>query len=417
MITSIKKCLCLLAVASAGFLTQANAQHRGGDNRGSSAQQGRSDNQHRDFSNGGGNRGSSSRPDMNRQTTPGAPSANRGSYSRPDNTNRGSFGQNNNRGGFDANANRGNTTPRTNTGLDRQRSNNTFDRQRTNPGVNNNNSRRFDNNSNRGGISNNNRGGFGNNNNRGYSNNNRGFNNSRYGTTQRRYDNRSYSGYRNYAPRRYVYVGAPRYSIVPHGSISINFGGYPYYYNSGLFYSYYDGYYSPVFAPRGIHISVLPFGYYPFYVGPTRYYYYSGTYYRDYDNGAYEVVDAPMGAQVSALPKGATVAVVNGEKFYEFNGTYYREETNSKNEVVYTVVGKNGEINNSDDAGTVGNGAPITTALHIGDVIPDLPEGSRPVTIDGESLYVSPDNTYFRQQVTGNEVSYQVVGMAEGTND
>lgn len=228
-------------------------------------------------------------------------------------------------------------------------------------------------------------------------NNNRIVNNFGYGS---RY---------NYTPRRYGYVGAPRYSVLPHGYSSIRFGGYPYYYHSGLFYSYYDGFYQPVFAPIGIRISILPVGYYPFYIGPRRYYYYDGIYYRNYNNSTdeYEVVDAPEGAQVSTLPKGASVATVNGEKFYEFNGTYYKEGTNSKNEVIYTVVGKYGHVNNTE-AGVSDLQQP---ALRVGDVIPVLPDGCKEVTINGEQLYVSPDNTYFKAQTYDGNTSYKIVGM------
>jgi hypothetical protein len=220
----------------------------------------------------------------------------------------------------------------------------------------------------------------------------------------------SFSHYNYYAPRRYVYVGAPRYSILPRTFISINFGGYPYYYHGGGFYGYYGGYYEPVFAPIGIHIRILPVGYYPIYIGPTPYYYYEGVYYKKYqDRDEYEVVDAPMGAIVSKLPKGAKAAVVNGEKFYEFNGTYYKETTNNKNEVEYTVVGKNGNINNTEEP------AAVTTLKtpQIDDEITALPENSKQVTINGEVLYVTPDNLYLKPETRNDTTTYKVVGKAE----
>lgn len=71
-----------------------------------------------------------------------------------------------------------------------------------------------------------------------------------------------------------------------------------------------------------------------------------------YDDRSYEVVDAPMGAQLSSLPPGARSVVVNGEKFYELNGTFYKEGQNQKGQVVYTVVGKNGRIDNTEDEPT-----------------------------------------------------------------
>jgi hypothetical protein len=152
---------------------------------------------------------------------------------------------------------------------------------------------------------------------------------------------------------------------------------------------------------------MLPYGYYPFYLGGIPYYYYSGVYYRNYGESEYEVVDAPMGAVVSELPKGATVAMVNGEQFYEFNGTYYKEGTNSRNEVVYTVVGKYGEINNTDgQQGNVTSNQP----LRVGDIIYALPPNSKQVTIDGQTLFVSPDNFYLKQRTVDGVSSYEVVG-------
>lgn len=231
----------------------------------------------------------------------------------------------------------------------------------------------------------------------------------RYGYGQRGYGYSS--GYRGdyrygYAPRRYSYAGYTHYSILPRSFISLSFGGYPYYYNSGLFYSYYNGFYEPVYAPFGICVNTLPYGYYPFNMGSIPYYYYDGTYYRDHGDNQYEVVDAPMGAVVSALPKGAKAVTVNGEKFYEFNGTYYKETANSKNEVEYTVVGKYGEINNSDDPNATSSNQP----LKMGDIITTLPENSKQVTIDGQVLFVSPDNFYFKQRNDNGVTTYEVVG-------
>ena len=232
----------------------------------------------------------------------------------------------------------------------------------------------------------------------------------RYNSGINRY---SYTSRYSYFPRRYSYSGYQRYSILPRTFISISFGGYPYYYNSGSFYSYYNGYYEPVYAPFGIRVSSLPYGYYPFYSGTNRYYYYDGTYYRDYENSQYEVVDAPMGAVVGSLPKGATVAMVNGEKFYEFNGTYYKETTNPDNKITYTVVGKYGEINNSDNEDDVEYDHPLEN----GDIVTVLPKDSRTVTIDGKTLYISPDNIYFKEKLVDGVVNYEVVGMEEPQQD
>ncbi len=243
------------------------------------------------------------------------------------------------------------------------------------------------------------------------SNNSYGNNNYRYNNNYRNnnsYQNNSYYDYdRNGGGRRFCVMYGPRYSYRPHNSISLYFGGFPYYYTSGLFYGYNSGYYQPVFPPFGIRISTLPFGYSSIYMGSDPYYYYNGIYYRQYENNNYEVVDAPMGATVSSLPNGAKSVVINGEKLYELNGTYYKEDRNSKGHTVYTVVGKNGEINNSAEENNDNYSA---SPLNNGDVVIQLPEGSKVVTLNGEKLYVTPDDTYLKEETNGDNVQYRVVG-------
>jgi len=122
-----------------------------------------------------------------------------------------------------------------------------------------------------------------------------------------------------------------------------------------------------------------------------------------------------MGATVSSLPKGAKSVILNGEKMYELNGTYYKEDTNSKGEVVYTVVGKNGEINNTGDSeeniSPGNNDVNIPPAsLQMGDIVSQLPEGSKVITINGEKMYVAPDDTYLKEESEGGVIQYRVVG-------
>ena len=233
------------------------------------------------------------------------------------------------------------------------------------------------------------------------------YNNS-YTYNNNRYNNSYYrGGYNSGYNRRSVFMYGPRYTVIPRNSISIYFGGYPYYYNDGFFYGHYSGYYEPIFPPVGIRIGFLPFGYRRFFIGANPFYYYNGIYYRQYDDNNYEVVDPPMGATVSSLPKGAKSVILNGEKLYELNGTYYREDRNSKGEVIYTVAGKNGEINNTDNNANV---AVPSSSLQVGDIVNQLPEGSKIVAINGEKIYVAPDDTYLKEESTGGIVQYRVVG-------
>jgi hypothetical protein len=394
MNTSFKQSLLVLFLLSAGFCISASAQRdRNSSQRGNSYSS----------RNGGNNNNRSNSDDNRRRNTDRANGSSRqnntGSFERRNNNNNNANDvasadrRNNsyriidrNRVGTDNATQRRNSNANFNDNRDRQRSssrNSNFNSQRTNRNVVINNNVRVNNYYNR------------------YP---RVYNYDRSG----RY---SFVRYNYYAPRRYVYIGAPRYRVIPRTFISINFGGYPYWYDRGCFYGYYDDYYVPVFAPVGIHVTVLPVGYRRIYVGPSPYYYYfEGVYYRNYQDrdNEYEVVDAPMGAVISVLPKGATAAVVNGEKFYEFNGTYYKEGANDKNEVVYTVVGKNGNINNTDEQKDDEIIAP-----QIGDEITALPENSREVTINGEVLYVTPDNLYLKAETRNNTTTYKVVGKAE----
>lgn len=216
------------------------------------------------------------------------------------------------------------------------------------------------------------------------------------------------NNYVNVYGRRTVFMYGPRYRVIPSSFVSIHFGGHPYYYNRGYYYGYYAGYYQPIFPPFGLRINVLPFGYTRIFVGVNPFFYYNGIYYRQYDNNNYEVVDAPMDATVSSLPEGARSVIINGESLYELNGTYYKADRDSDGNDVFTVVGKNGVINNIPDAG---NDLNTSLPLQIGDTISQLPEGSKVVTINGQQLYETPDNIYLQQQSDDNGViEYKVIG-------
>lgn len=248
------------------------------------------------------------------------------------------------------------------------------------------------------------------------------FNNSRYNNNYYAYNRNRYNGYGNryyrgggyytFNHRNYAFMYGPRYTVIPRSFISIHFGGYPYYYNDGCFYGYYSGWYQPLFPPVGIRIRILPFGYSTLFIGGFPYYYYNGIYYRQYEND-YEVVDPPMGATVYNLPDGAKSVVLNGEELYELNGTYYKQEEDAKGRIFYTVVGKNGEVNNTDEINNDNNDNSLSTppsSLQMGDMVEQLPEGSKSVTVNGEKLYVTPDNTYLKEENNDGVIQYEVVG-------
>lgn len=201
-----------------------------------------------------------------------------------------------------------------------------------------------------------------------------------------------------YPARRPVVVRQPAF---------VTYGGISYRYSNGFFYRPYGTYYRPVAPPIGIRVGFLPYGYAPIYVGPSLYYYNEGYFYRPYNN-EYEVVDPPMGAEVNSLPRGAKQVTVNGEQFYEFNGTYYQQTTNQKGKTVYKVVGKNGNINNTQQQpdSTAPNSQ---TTPQPGDITDRLPDNCKYEKINGEGYYISPDNIYYRETKDGDKIEYQVV--------
>jgi len=213
----------------------------------------------------------------------------------------------------------------------------------------------------------------------------------------------SYPGRGNYGRYGYGYRGG-NYGRYGYGYR----GGYRYYgpryFNYG-FYNY-RGYYNTYYGPHiGFSIGVLPFGYYPFWYGDYQYYYSDGLYYQQ-SNDQYTVVEPPIGAQVNTLPSKAEPITINGEQYYEQNGVYYRQVTKDDGTSVYEVAGKDGELNTPE-------GDANYQQFHVGDVVKQLPEDSRKITVNGEKLFVAPDGTYFQEQRDGdNNKVYKVVGLA-----
>lgn len=168
--------------------------------------------------------------------------------------------------------------------------------------------------------------------------------NERYGFGVSRNNERQYV----YRPTvRYV----PRYSIFknifrgPSNHTRLTYGGNPYYYNNGLFYSSYGANYTLIRPPFGIRLGILPRGYWSLQYGGYPYYYYSGVFYQTTENKEYEVVQAPLGAMVPEIPKDAKQVVVNGHVFFEYLGTYYKEVIDEQGKVQYMVQGKEGVLN------------------------------------------------------------------------
>jgi hypothetical protein len=171
-----------------------------------------------------------------------------------------------------------------------------------------------------------------------------------------------------------------------------------------------------IFRPRGymypragFHVSVLPYGYYPFYVGPDQYFYAEGTFSKRGNDG-YEVAAPPVGAELPKLPKKAHAITIDGEQYFELNGVYYKEEVNAEGKKVYVVAGKDGVLNTGQDDDY--------NLAKEGDVVRLLPEDCRKVNLNGKKYFVSPDEVYYEEFTdVDNKTSYRVVSVPSATNE
>jgi hypothetical protein len=224
-------------------------------------------------------------------------------------------------------------------------------------------------------------------------------------------------------PRVRHFGGSPvrgyHYASIGRPSVVLSFGGRPYHYASGYYYRPYGGYYRVVAPPIGIHVGVLPYGYWALQVGAFPYFYFDGVFYRQ-NNRGYDVVDAPVGAEVPSLPRGAKVVVINGMKYYELDGNYYREIYKDNGQLRYQVAGKNGQL---DTDGTQEQAQPepqqvpapapaSAPAPKVGDHFDSLPEGSKVLILNGQKYFVSPSNQYYQEVIDGNRIIYKLVALA-----
>lgn len=250
----------------------------------------------------------------------------------------------------------------------------------------------------------------------------------RGGTQPQRNNNATQQQY-NVTQQRGVNGGRPTINYAPQqrgGSVNGNRPGYnypgrngnrPYRSYPGLGYGrnhitarpngiYYNnrGYYRSYYAPRlGFSIGVLPFGYYPFYYGPSQYFYSDGLYYQQ-ENNQYTVVEPPVGAEINTLPEKAQSITINGIQYYESNGVYYQPITKDDGTVAYQIAGKDGELNT--DQGNAADEAPP----QIGDLVDTLPPNSRTIKINGQKYYVSEDGYYYQDAKDGDNKVYKIVG-------
>jgi hypothetical protein len=189
-----------------------------------------------------------------------------------------------------------------------------------------------------------------------------------------------------------------------HGAVAYNRGGF---YRAG--YGYYG------YPHLGFYLGVLPFGYYPFYWDDMLYYYYGGAFYTPYDGGGYQVTTPPLGAAIPSLPQGSRSIVINGQQFYELNGVYYKAVTNDQGKVVYEVAGRDGVLNTD---GSTAAPTQDSAAPQVGDIVNELPDNCRRVTLNGKKFFVSPNGIYYQPYTDGNgNAGYRIASVPDDNGD
>ncbi|MXV52035.1 hypothetical protein GS399_13725 [Pedobacter sp. HMF7647] len=217
----------------------------------------------------------------------------------------------------------------------------------------------------------------------------------------------------------HYYAGNTRVYVRP--SAGYYRPGYGYYRPGYSYYGYRPYYPYHYFGPAiGFRINVLPFGYYPFSYGGMPYYYSGGTFYRQ-NNDNYEVVTAPLGAIIPNLPSKAKQVTIDNQNYYEYNGTFYQPQSGSDGKTEYKIVGKDGVLNTESTTGnesigddyTNDNASGNTTdrVPQVGDIVSELPEGSKEVYIKNQKVYVSPSGVYYEDYKDNVGPGYKVVGV------
>jgi hypothetical protein len=115
-------------------------------------------------------------------------------------------------------------------------------------------------------------------------------------------------------------------AYVPHGAVSLHYGGSPYYFHGGIWYRPYGYHYAVVAPPFGLVVPFLPPFYTTIWVHGAPYYYANDVYYAWHsDEHGYVVTRPPNEAEVS------TDAHVNNDLFiYPKNGQSEQQQSTDR---------------------------------------------------------------------------------------
>lgn len=238
-------------------------------------------------------------------------------------------------------------------------------------------------------------------------------NNSSYGQRREQSDgfnrgNNNWRGY-EYASNNGRYYNGRNYEYNHYDRRPIFVNRY--YYSGG--YHPHPYYYRPFTPHFGIRIDILPFGYYPFYLGTFPFYYNEGLFYRSY-NGYYETIEPPLGAFVPMLPPSAYPVVISNMPYYEYNGTYYQRTSGATQP--YKVVGVNGLLESDLPPVPDAGGDDLSDQNIDADAAPqpltELPANFKTVTLNNITYYISPSGKYYTKNTDQNGlVTYTVAAL------
>ncbi|WP_448701549.1 DUF6515 family protein [Mucilaginibacter sp. AW1-3] len=227
-------------------------------------------------------------------------------------------------------------------------------------------------------------------------------------------------------------------SAQTHISVGVGFGYYPRF-NAGYYYNPYSRYYGYAYPRIGLSFAYLPYGYVPFYYGANLYYQNNGVYYRQYPDHNYHVVAPPVGAEVPKLPNRAHPIMIDNQQYFELNSVYYKPNIKPDGTIDYLIAGKDGVLNTKVVPVPQSNVAPApqpapqvnqepqvnedeqqmppppgdTPAPKTGDVVAQLPNGCKAVTIAGKKYFVSSADVYYEEFNNDGKVGYRVQGTPE----
>lgn len=125
---------------------------------------------------------------------------------------------------------------------------------------------------------------------------------------------------------------------IPSKATVIHHNKLRFFFRDGRYYRHINGKYILAVPPVGLHIGILPPGFFELRIGADILFYSEGVFYQPAGE-EYEVVDPPMDAIVPELPDGAEKVSIDNNTYFEYYGVLYKP-VRTEDGRAYQVVGK-----------------------------------------------------------------------------